>query len=27
VGLWPPMFWLVGDSIEGQERRGRRRRR
>ena len=22
VGLWPPMFWLIGDSLE---RRGRRR--
>jgi hypothetical protein len=19
VGLWPPMFWLVGDSIESHE--------
>ena len=19
VGLWPPMFWLIGDSIERQE--------
>jgi hypothetical protein len=27
VGLWPPMFWLIGDSVEGHERRGRRRRR
>ena len=27
VGLWPPMFWLIGDSVEGQERRGLRRRR
>lgn len=25
VGLWPPMFWLIGDAIERQERgRGRR---
>ena len=24
VGLWPPMFWLIGDSLG---RRGRRRRR
>ncbi len=24
VGLWPPMFWLIGDSVEGHERRGRR---
>jgi len=22
VGLWPPMFWLIGDAVE---RRGRRR--
>ena len=27
VGLWPPMFWLIGDSVEGHERRSRRRRR
>ena len=27
VGLWPPMFWLIGDSVEGHERRGRRRGR
>ena len=27
VGLWPPMFWLIGDSLEGHEQRGRRRRR
>lgn len=20
VGLWPPMLWLIGDSIERQER-------
>jgi hypothetical protein len=19
VGLWPPMFWLIGDSIERRE--------
>jgi hypothetical protein len=30
VGLWPPMFWLIGDALEGEERmsrlpRGRRR--
>ena len=25
VGLWPPMFWLIGDSIERQARRSRRR--
>ena len=24
VGLWPPMFWLIGDALE---RRGRRRLR
>ena len=26
VGLWPPMFWLIGDSIERQEDRRRRAR-
>ena len=26
VGLWPPMFWLIGDSVESHERRGRRGR-
>jgi hypothetical protein len=20
VGLWPPMFWLIGDSVEKAER-------
>jgi hypothetical protein len=20
VGLWPPMFWLIGDSIQKHER-------
>ncbi len=30
VGLWPPMFWLIGDSLQAEERvsrlpRGRRR--
>jgi hypothetical protein len=20
VGLWPPMFWLIGDSVEAHER-------
>jgi hypothetical protein len=25
VGLWPPMFWLIGDSLEGLERSGRGR--
>jgi hypothetical protein len=19
VGLWPPMFWLIGDSLSGRE--------
>lgn len=19
VGLWPPTFWLIGDSVEGHE--------
>ena len=27
VGLWPPMFWLIGDSLEHHERRGVMRRR
>jgi hypothetical protein len=27
VGLWPPMFWLIGDAVEAQERAARRRRR
>ena len=27
VGLWPPMFWLIGDSIERRERMRRRRSR
>ena len=27
VGLWPPMFWLIGDAVQQHERRGRRRRR
>jgi hypothetical protein len=22
VGLWPPMFWLIGDSLELEERIG-----
>ena len=26
VGLWPPMFWLMGDSIERQEVRRRKPR-
>jgi hypothetical protein len=21
VGLWPPMFWLMGDAVERRERR------
>jgi hypothetical protein len=25
VGLWPPMFWLIADSVERQERARRRR--
>jgi hypothetical protein len=25
VGLWPPTFWLIGDSVERQEHRRRRR--
>jgi hypothetical protein len=24
VGLWPPMFWLIGDSVQRVERRRRR---
>ena len=20
VGLWPPMFWLIGDALQGEER-------
>jgi hypothetical protein len=27
VGLWPPTFWLIGDSVERHERRRRRFRR
>ena len=27
VGLWPPMFWLIGDALRREERRGRGRRR
>jgi hypothetical protein len=23
VGLWPPMFWLIGDSLENRELRRR----
>ncbi len=25
VGLWPPMFWLIGDAVERRERRRRLR--
>jgi hypothetical protein len=25
VGLWPPTFWLIGDSLARRERRRRRR--
>ena len=24
VGLWPPMFWLMGDALERRECRARR---
>jgi hypothetical protein len=24
VGLWPPMFWLIGDALERREARGAR---
>jgi len=24
VGLWPPMFWLIGDSLRRREERKRR---
>ena len=27
VGLWPPMFWLIGDSVEHSHPRAGRRRR
>jgi hypothetical protein len=27
VGLWPPMFWLIGDSVERSRSSGPRRRR
>ena len=27
VGLWPPMFWLIGNAIEGAEPRRRLLRR
>jgi len=25
VGLWPPTFWMIGDSVEHHEHRSRRR--
>ena len=25
VGLWPPMFWLIGDAVQLEERAHRRR--
>ena len=27
VGLWPPMFWLIGDGVQQHERPRRRLRR
>jgi hypothetical protein len=27
VGLWPPMFWLMGDTLDRQRRQGRSRLR
>ena len=24
VGLWPPMFWLIGDTVRRADRRGTR---
>jgi hypothetical protein len=27
VGLWPPMFWLIGDALERREARGTARLR
>ena len=26
VGLWPPMFWLIGDTLDRQRAGGGRRR-
>jgi hypothetical protein len=26
VGLWPPMLWLIGDSLRREERQRNRRR-
>ena len=25
VGLWPPMFWLIGDALQDHEKASRRR--
>jgi hypothetical protein len=25
VGLWPPMFWLIGDTVDRAQHRGARR--
>jgi hypothetical protein len=25
IGLWPPMFWLIGDTLRRREERERRR--
>jgi hypothetical protein len=27
VGLWPPMFWLIGEALRREERQSARRRR
>ncbi len=27
VGLWPPMFWLIGDTVDRQQARERARSR
>ena len=24
VGLWPPMIWIIGDTMRREEKRGRR---
>jgi len=24
IGLWPPMFWLIGDALRREEQRGGR---
>lgn len=26
IGLWPPMFWLIGEALRREELRQRRRR-